>query len=207
MVTALGLLFLCAAPRPPQAVHLWHFVSPRSTVHSVLMLVHLLALRSLDVLTRSMATLILPPACTARAFGVLASISAGGGVLGAIVGTQLYSSSSSSSPSSSSSSGSSTTLESGRDASGPLWLSIGLQVVVVAALLILQRQKCIAALAFPKGSQESRYWSRDQGKERALDSADGDEVTRANKDDEDWRAVSAASLEAQPFLSSSTGDQ
>ena len=87
-MTALGLLFLCAAPRPPQAVHLWHFVSPRSTVHSVLMLVHLLALRSLDVsLVRWRPSSCRPPA--ARAFGVLASISAGGGVLGAIVGTQL----------------------------------------------------------------------------------------------------------------------
>ena len=98
-------------------------------------------------------------------------------------------------------------MESRRDASGPLWLSIGLQGIVVAALFILQRQKCIAALAFPTGSQESKYWSYDQGKERALESADGDEVTRANEDDENWRAMSAASMEAQPFLSSSTDDQ
>uniref|UniRef100_A0A7S2RZ22 Major facilitator superfamily (MFS) profile domain-containing protein n=1 Tax=Rhizochromulina marina TaxID=1034831 RepID=A0A7S2RZ22_9STRA len=59
-------------------------------LHSTLFLLHLVSLRALEVLLRARASLVLPPTWTSRSFGVAASLTALGGVVGSVVGTRMY---------------------------------------------------------------------------------------------------------------------
>ena len=90
-------------------------VSSVALAHAALALAHLVALRCLEVMVRSLATLALAPSWTSRSFGIAASLSAGGGVFGSMAGTRLYS----------------------VNPMRPLYLSILLQLALISLLIAL----------------------------------------------------------------------
>lgn len=59
-------------------------------VHATGFMIHILALKCLEIVLKAIASLVLPSSWTSRAFGVAASLISLGGVVGSVVGTRLY---------------------------------------------------------------------------------------------------------------------